>query len=63
MQTNDKFELVLKEKSEILLNCQKEKNFKSCSECDKILDCEIRKKYVNAVYESMSKGDTGGFDF
>ena len=36
---------------------------KTCSDCDKFFDCELRKKYVIAVYESMNKGAGGGFEF
>jgi len=31
--------------------------------CIKILECEIRDKYIKAVYESMNKGSGGGFEF
>ncbi|SFV49835.1 FIG00469370: hypothetical protein [hydrothermal vent metagenome] len=59
----DKFELHLEEMLQRLRECQKAKNFKSCSECMQFLECELRKEYVDAVYNSMSKGDTGGFEF
>lgn len=59
----DKFELHLEEMVLKLRDCQKQKNVKSCSECDIFLECELRDQYVDAVYNSMSKGDTGGFEF
>jgi hypothetical protein len=59
----DEFELLLEKKLQELKKCQEEKNFKSCSECLEFLECELRKEYVDAVYNSMSKGDTGGFEF
>jgi hypothetical protein len=46
-----------------LQSCQKEKGLKSCSMCEFYLKCELRTDYVKAVYNSMSKGDTGGFEF
>jgi len=46
-----------------LKECQKKLNFKSCLNCEKLFDCEIRKEYIDAVYKSMSKGQSGGFEF
>ena len=43
--------------------CQVEKNLKSCSQCEHFLNCELRSTYVRVVYESMSKGEIGGFEF
>jgi len=48
---------------EKLQRCQHEHQLASCSTCKKYLACELRKEYVKIVYESMSKGDTGGFEF
>lgn len=59
----DKFELHLEEMLVKLQQCQKEKNLLSCSQCDLFLECQLRDEYINAVYNSMSKGDTGGFEF
>ena len=59
----DKFELYLNEMIKKLQNCQDEKNMKTCSDCDHYFSCDIRSDYVKAVYNSMSKGDTGGFEF
>ena len=59
----DEFELHLEKKITELKECQKQKNLKSCSECLEFLECDLRKEYVEAVYNSMSKGDTGGFEF
>ncbi|KAA6224999.1 MULTISPECIES: hypothetical protein [unclassified Campylobacter] len=59
----DKYELDLDEKKEHLKQCQEEKNFKSCYNCESIFNCLVRKNFVDAVYASMSKGKTGGFDF
>lgn len=62
-QELDKFELYLNEMIIKIEDCQKEKNLNSCSLCEHYFNCDLRKEYVNAVYNSMSKGDTGGFEF
>ncbi len=59
----DKFELHLDAMMEKVYTCQKEKNHKSCSLCPDYFACELRDEYVKAVYNSMSKGATGGFEF
>lgn len=59
----DSFEAKLQEKTKELKSCQKEKNFTSCMNCDSFISCHIRKAYVLAVYESMNKGNSGGFEF
>lgn len=38
-------------------------SYGSCFPCSKIIGCETRKAYVLAAYNSMSKGETGGFEF
>jgi len=66
MQTNeelDEWEKKLDLKIVELKSCQKSNNLNSCSPCEKFFECELRKKYVIAVYESMNKGSTGGFEF
>lgn len=62
-QIKDKFELHLDEMIIEIENCQKDKNLESCSSCEHYLSCELRTNYVKSVYNSMSKGDTGGFEF
>ncbi|MCD8213328.1 MAG: hypothetical protein LUC34_04690 [Campylobacter sp.] len=62
-EQKDTFELALEEKVEALLQCQKQNELKSCSDCEKFFDCLTRKEYVDACYNSMSKGSSGGFDF
>ena len=59
----DKFEIYLDEMIIKIQNCQIEKTHKSCSVCEFYFGCELRDEYVKAVYNSMSKGDTGGFEF
>jgi len=63
MQNKDKFELHLDEMIIKIELCQKEKELKSCSECEFFFSCELRSDYVKSVYNSMSKGETGGFEF
>ena len=57
------FEARLDTALETMQLCQKEKALKSCSLCDFYIGCETRRAYVQAVYDSMSKGETGGFEF
>ena len=60
---HDAFEQRLDAMIEKLQACQVDQKVKSCSMCEKYLACELRKSYVAAVYDSMSKGETGGFEF
>ncbi|MBX1886647.1 hypothetical protein [Campylobacter peloridis] len=62
-EVKDEFELALDLKKNELQVCQNEKNLKSCLPCSMVFECTLRKEYVEAVYKSMSKGKTGGFDF
>ncbi|RXI25079.1 hypothetical protein [Aliarcobacter trophiarum] len=55
----EKLEVILKE----LNSCQNSKNLNSCKPCNEFFECNLRKKYVLAVYESMNKGSGGGFEF
>ena len=59
----DEWELALDKKLEELKACQKEMELKSCLECEKVFECELRESYVKAVYESMNKRSGGGFEF
>ena len=62
-EEKDRFELHLDEMILKVEVCQKEKNLSSCSKCEHYFGCELRTDYVKSVYNSMSKGDTGGFEF
>jgi hypothetical protein len=62
-QELDKFELHLDEMVLKVHKCQEEKNLKSCSVCEHYFGCNLRTDYVKSVYNSMSKGETGGFEF
>jgi hypothetical protein len=59
----DQWEIALDKQILIINQCQLENSLSSCTKCPKILDCTIRKQYVKSVYESMSKGASGGFEF
>ena len=59
----DKFQAHLQEMLVKLQQCQSDKSLKSCSDCEHFLSCELRADYIKSVYNSMSKGDTGGFEF
>ena len=66
MQTNtskNEYELKLEQKLVELQKCQEKNGIDSCMKCDDIFSCELRKSYVNRVYESMRKGEEGGFEF
>ena len=63
MDKKDSFELHLNEALVNLQRCQKELGHHSCSDCEKLLECPTRQAYIQAVYDSMSKGETGGFEF
>lgn len=62
-QNKDRFELHLDEMVIKVQTCQKEKTLESCSKCEIFLKCELRDDYIKSVYNSMSKGETGGFEF
>ncbi len=62
-QNSSDYEAKLDEMLAKLKACQVEHHLVSCSSCQEYLECELRKTYVKTVYESMSKGDTGGFEF
>ncbi|MFA6138674.1 MAG: hypothetical protein WC667_11365 [Sulfurimonas sp.] len=75
-QELDKFELHLDEMIIKIQKCQEDKvngearegalgqkSIKSCSRCEQYFACELRNNYVKSVYNSMSKGETGGFEF
>ena len=59
----DEWQITLKQKKVELEACQVEHAIKSCMKCEKLLDCTLRDSYIKAVYDSMSKGEGGGFEF
>jgi len=59
----DEWKIALVRKKSELKACQAEHQIKSCMKCDKLLDCTVRDAYIKAVYDSMSKGAGGGFEF
>ncbi|MFA6144787.1 MAG: hypothetical protein WCW84_03900 [Sulfurimonas sp.] len=62
-ETNDVYEAKLDEAKQALNECQTSKGVDSCLKCSELFGCPVRTHYVRTVYESMSKGETGGFDF
>ncbi len=62
-QVLDEWQIALKQKKSELEACQAEHQVKGCMSCEKLLDCKVRDSYVQAVYDSMSKGAGGGFEF
>ncbi len=63
MAKMEQWDITLEEKTKELQTCQQDKGLKSCLGCEKVNNCDIRDTYVKAVYESMSKGVGGGFEF
>ncbi len=59
----DKWEQKLQKALQELKECQAQKQMKSCMKCKEFLECKIRDRYVAAVYESMNRGEGGGFEF
>lgn len=62
-QPRDNWEQALDQKAIELQQCQATHTVDSCLKCSELLDCNMRDSYVKAVYESMSKGHGGGFEF
>ncbi|HIP12560.1 MAG TPA: hypothetical protein EYG97_03350 [Arcobacter sp.] len=59
----DKWEELLEVQIKILKECQVSKSLNSCTPCEHLIECDTRKAYIKAVYESMNKGSGGGFEF
>lgn len=59
----DEWQIKLKQKKVELEACQVQQQVSSCMKCAKLLDCTLRDAYIKAVYDSMSKGKGGGFEF
>ena len=60
---NDPYLQRLEEETVSLQKCQQERGLSSCTPCEHQMGCERRNTYVTAVYQSMNKGQGGGFDF
>jgi hypothetical protein len=61
--TVDKYEVQLQQKMQLMQECQSQKGMQSCYNCDDLNVCKTRDDYVKAVYQSMNKGQDGGFEF
>jgi len=59
----DEWEIKLDQKLVEIKQCQVKESLDSCTPCDKFFGCDLRNKYVLAVYASMNKGSNGGFEF
>lgn len=59
----NQWEIALEEQLKQLKECQERHKFKSCLPCPELNKCALRDEYVKAVYDSMSKGKGGGFEF
>lgn len=60
---NDSYYIAYIQARDELVGCHISKNVHSCLSCEQILTCDIRGKYVEAVYGNMTKGEYGDFDF
>lgn len=63
IETDSRFEKQLDAMIERIQACQHQKGVETCSACQSFIGCELRREYVTSVYNSMSKGDIGGFEF
>lgn len=63
MQESNPFEERLSGMIAKVQQCQKDNALDSCMKCDRLIGCDLRKEYVQTTYESMSKGEIGGFEF
>ena len=59
----DEWQILLKQKRVEVEKCQLTHEIRSCLKCDDLLKCELRDSYIKSVYDSMSKGKGGGFEF
>ena len=59
----DEWELELQKQRKLLEAHMKELGITSAMECPDFPNCPVQEKYVQAVYNSMSKGAGGGFEF
>ncbi|MDQ7046774.1 MAG: hypothetical protein Q9M39_03840 [Sulfurovum sp.] len=62
-QVLDEWQISFLQKKEELEKCQISYQVNSCLKCEKLLDCTVRDAYIKALYDSMSKGAGGGFEF
>jgi recombinational DNA repair protein RecR len=60
---NNSFKDKLQQKAKEVKECQQQKNIDDCLKCDQAIGCTLRNEYVVCVYESMNKGESGGFEF
>ncbi|MDR0746388.1 MAG: hypothetical protein LBE89_00665 [Helicobacteraceae bacterium] len=59
----DQYETEMVERMEEMKSCQRDRRDESCFNCESLLGCQLRERYVEAVYASMNKGTGGGFEF
>lgn len=59
----DEFEEKLEKSTIKLQKCQENHKSNSCMYCDEFINCETRLEYVFDVHNSMSKAQSGSFEF
>ena len=52
----DEWEIKLDQQLIKLKECQIKESLKSCNPCDKFFECDLRNKYVLAVYAFIHRG-------
>jgi len=62
-QVLDEWKIALVQKKSALEAHMKEQGIKSEMNCKDFPNCPVQEAYVKAVYDSMSKGAGGGFEF
>ena len=62
-EDSHKYDEQLARYTQALQECQKTKQLSSCLACEDVIGCKVRDDYVKAVYQSMNKGEDGGFEF
>ena len=63
MEPTDSYQKALQDKIREIKACQEQHGYHSCLLCGEFDDCSLHDAYVQAVYESMNKGQGGGFEF
>jgi len=59
----DEWEIKLQQQKKLLEAHMKELGITTEMDCPDFPNCKVQEAYIKAVYESMSKGAGGGFEF
>ncbi len=61
--SSDNFQKKLDDNIQKIKECQKEHDVNTCFKCEFVIECKVRKEYVDSAYSSMNKGSGGFFNF